>query len=466
MDDDYYDDYFDDYYTDGIGDLEMFEPRFENIWYDCIWPTLTQISILALKFITVNFLFRILTQTFIRNKIWSHLVSTVCGAVLIFLTVETGFIYIYGLVILSYGMMWLLHKIRPRRMGFVISCFVLGVLLSCEYMEKDKRLWHQLRGCLMIVVMKIISLAFDIDATKTKDLPRIVPFMGYVLCPASVIFGPWHSFNDYTGIFETSKWNLKYVFHIFCNTTLAITFLLVSNCFIYGIISDNTWKWVIAYRDALAFRSSHYFVSFMSQMSMTTAGFITVPSDTSSKYSYNNLIGYEVTKPHKIEFPRSLLQVVVGWNIPMHNWLKQYVFRVIKPHSTFLAVFSTYLISSILHGLNLQLSAVLLSLGLYTYVEYKLRQKLSTIYNSCTLPNKCKPGMCNHDTKSHFNTFLNALFALLTVFHLAYLGVMFEAAFHIQEQGYSLTHALEKWSKLDFASHWTILISYLFYLVI
>lgn len=127
---------------------------------------------------------------------------------------------------------------------------------------------------------------------------------------------------------------------------------------------------------------------------------------------------------------------------------------------------STYLISSILHGLNLQLSAVLLSLGIYTYVEYKLRQKLSTIYNSCTLPNKCKPGSCSHEPKTVLRTFLNVLFSLLTVFHLAYLGVMFEAAFHVQEQGYSLAHALDKWNKLDFASHWTILISYLFYLVV
>lgn len=142
------------------------------------------------------------------------------------------------------------------------------------------------------------------------------------------------------------------------------------------------------------------------------------------------------------------------------------VFRVVKPHSTFLAVICTYIISSILHGLNLQLSAVLLSLGIYTFVEYKLRQKLSTIYNSCTLPNKCKVGACSHDPKTLFSTFLNILFGFLTVFHLAYLGVMFEAAFHIQEQGYSLAHALDKWSKLDYASHWTILISYLFYLVI
>lgn len=324
MDDDYYDDYFDDYYTDTDVDLEMFEPRFENIWTDCVWPSLAQITAYAIKFIAVNFVFRLLTQSFIRNKIWSHLVSVVCGVVLIWLTVEAGYIYIYGFMIVSYGMISVLYKVRQKRVGYVMSCFVLGVLLLCEYLESDKRLWHQLRGCLMIIVMKIISLAFDIDATKTKELPGVIQFMGYLLCPASVILGPWHSYNEYTYIFETSQWNLKYFFHIFINAILSITFLLTSNCFIYGIIPDNTWKWVVAYRDALSFRCSHYFVSFLSQATMTAAGFATVttPPDISG-HTYTNLVGYEVTKPHKIELPRSLLQVVVGWNVPMHNWLKQ-----------------------------------------------------------------------------------------------------------------------------------------------
>lgn len=321
MDDDYYDDYFDDYYTDTDVDLEMFEPRFENIWTDCVWPSLSQITTLAVKFVAVNLVFRILTQSFIRNKIWCHFVSIVSGIVLIAVTIEAGHKYIYGFMILSYGVIWVTYKVRQRRIGYVISCFVLGVLLLCEYLETDKRLWHQLRGCLMIIVMKIISLAFDIDATKTKELPGVIPFMGYLLCPASVILGPWHAFNEYTNLFETIEWNLKYVFHILFNTIFSITFLLLSNCFTYGLIPDNTWKWLIAYRDALSFRCSHYFVSFLSQASMTAAGFIST-SDTSGN-TYTKLVGYEVTKPHKIELPRSLLQVVIGWNVPMHNWLKQ-----------------------------------------------------------------------------------------------------------------------------------------------
>lgn len=46
---------------------------------------------------------------------------------------------------------------------------------------------------------------------------------------------------------------------------------------------------------------------------------------------------YTVTQPHNIEVPRSLVEVVVSWNLPMHRWLKQYVFKqVAAPHNQLL----------------------------------------------------------------------------------------------------------------------------------
>ena len=35
----------------------------------------------------------------------------------------------------------------------------------------------------------------------------------------------------------------------------------------------------------------------------------------------------QVTQPHNIEVPRSLVEIVVSWNVPMHAWLKKYVFK-------------------------------------------------------------------------------------------------------------------------------------------
>lgn len=96
-----------------------------------------------------------------------------------------------------------------------------------------------------------------------------------------------------------------------------------------------------------------------------------------------------------------------------------------------------------------------------------LRQKLATVFDACIGARRCKPH-CDHRYKSDhpavFGT--NLFFGLLSVFHLAYLGVMFDAAPQLQEQGYSMSHTLSKWSELKFASHWVALATFLFYLLV
>jgi len=41
--------------------------------------------------------------------------------------------------------------------------------------------------------------------------------------------------------------------------------------------------------------------------------------DTSSSAQWPSVT---VTSPLQIEFPRSLVEVVINWNVPMHTWLK------------------------------------------------------------------------------------------------------------------------------------------------
>lgn len=143
------------------------------------------------------------------------------------------------------------------------------------------------------------------------------------------------------------------------------------------------------------------------------------------------------------------------------------MFRIVKPHGTFMAIFVTYIVSALLHGINMQLAAVLLSLGVYTYTEYKLRQKLATIFSACILASPCM-AKCLHEHKwrQPYVLLFNGVFGALAVLHLAYLGVMFEASTHIQEQGFSMDHVLNKWRSLDFLSHWIVAGSYLFYKLI
>lgn len=76
------------------------------------------------------------------------------------------------------------------------------------------------------------------------------------------------------------------------------------------------------YLKALEFRTGHYFILFMSDSFARATGF----EQSSSALDC-------ITNPAKIEFPRSLVEVVVFWNVPMHAWLKsckkcQFIFSI------------------------------------------------------------------------------------------------------------------------------------------
>lgn len=57
----------------------------------------------------------------------------------------------------------------------------------------------------MVVAMKAISLAFDLDRGVVASVPSPVEFMGYIYFVGTVIFGPWISFNSYKEALEGRK---------------------------------------------------------------------------------------------------------------------------------------------------------------------------------------------------------------------------------------------------------------------
>lgn len=91
-----------------------------------------------------------------------------------------------------------------------------------EILETDAKLWHQIRGTLMIILMKLSSLGFDLDAGKIlrnnqstiPSTPNLIQVMGYVMCPANCVLGPWCSYTDYIAIYKESiftKWVIFYL---------------------------------------------------------------------------------------------------------------------------------------------------------------------------------------------------------------------------------------------------------------
>ena len=124
-------------------------------------------------------------------------------------------------------------------------------------------------------------------------------------------------------------------------------------------------------------------------------------------------------------------------------------FKTTIKYGSFVAIFTTYLASTMLHGLNFQIGAVLLSLGFYTYVEHRLRSRLADIFGASLTAGRGR--VFRHGEGSFPVIIANFLFGVLATFHLAYLGVMFNQDQSMSE-GYSWRHTLSKWNELDFLS--------------
>lgn len=186
-----------------------------------------------------------------------------------------------------------------------------------------------------------------------------------------------------------------------------------------------------------------------------------------------------------------------------------------KHYGKFNAILLTYLVSSSLHGLNFQLAAVLLSIGIFTFVEFHLRNSLAEILDACVLASKCNvttivdvtaedsvnsadsSARSNNDDstsknsnvdssrrttaittcKGHKNTtalawvkMINFIFGLFTIVLLAYLGVLLDISSDYEQQqhgkGFSWEHNLKKWIELKFFGHIIVVIWFIIYLVL
>uniref|UniRef100_A0A8C5V0I1 Protein-serine O-palmitoleoyltransferase porcupine n=1 Tax=Microcebus murinus TaxID=30608 RepID=A0A8C5V0I1_MICMU len=175
-----------------------------------------------------------------------------------------------------------------------------------------------------------------------------------------------------------------------------------------------------------------------------------------------------VSKPLNVELPRSMVEVVTSWNLPMSYWLNNYVFKNALRLGTFSAVLVTYAASALLHGFSFHLAAVLLSLAFITYVEHVLRKRLARILSACVLSKPCPPD-CSHRHRLGLGVrTLNLLFGALAIFHLAYLGSLFDVDVDdtTEEQGYGMAYTVHKWSELSWASHWVTFGCWIFYRLI
>jgi len=65
----------------------------------------------------------------------------------------------------------------------------------------------------MILAMKLISLAFDLDSGAVRELPSVAHYGGYLFNVGSVLFGPWTSYHDFLSALNQPSERIFVSFH-------------------------------------------------------------------------------------------------------------------------------------------------------------------------------------------------------------------------------------------------------------
>lgn len=84
-----------------------------------------------------------------------------------------------------------------------------------------------------------------------------------------------------------------------------------------SILLNLAFSLLTSYKEAFSFRTSHYFISYLSETAMLAAGFKSLLIWNDGKWNFT------VSNPFVIEFPTALSIVVTNWNQPMHHFLKK-----------------------------------------------------------------------------------------------------------------------------------------------
>ena len=368
------------------------------------------------------------------------------------------------------------QKFGPRQkaskfspVSIISTCAMLfaPILLNEYFIHVDDQQQHCfLRGIIMTLVIKASSQLHSPPISGSQSAGYL-SCLAYFLNPATLITGFWHAKNqtDYPDTAVCFSL-LKFRHQVYCflkTLTKACLILIVSTNMsdvLDSVDEANLSKGfqlpLRVYFTALEFRFSHYFSCILTYSLLKLWEEPVQPNKAEMK----------ICDLLKVEWPRSLLEVVTNWNIPMHLWLKDYVFKTIRQSANVtLAIFATYLVSSSMHGFKFHIWAVLLTLGFLTWIEYNLRSKLARRLDACiaarecryTVDKKCLKGHTKTIYDSYTTNLINLIFRLLAMSHLAYLGYIFVG--NTDESSY--LDAIELWSELGFFGHLLALATYL-----
>ncbi|RDD44615.1 Protein-serine O-palmitoleoyltransferase porcupine [Trichoplax sp. H2] len=288
-------------------------------YYECMIPLLSQILFNHYLNFYPCILFRLLVfcnpfhqqYTFIN-----HAFAGLAGTLVLWLQFESQIVVLLVETWIGYVIIRFFDRHRGIIMALVSVCYLMLCEFEIIYLES----WQRLRGIEMVLAMKLIALAVDVDS-KEVHLP-ISPMQcfGYCNFVGTAIFGPFMTYNDYQRCIFNRRIDLRWSYAICKSLILGFICLIISTCVSSGLREhSNNNKWIIAWLSALSFRFSHYFVCLTSEATSLASGYFNEPHEDNESLDWQ----HEVVKPSRIELPRSLVEVVIYWNMPIHWMLKK-----------------------------------------------------------------------------------------------------------------------------------------------
>ena len=164
-----------DHYNDLINDDDeghYFHPEgmtpftFNEILEHCIEPTVRDATIHVGKLLFWCLVFRIAANS--TSFISKHLISSLTGIVALAHFFHINAVYCVILALTAFfGLVAGKWMGNNRALIVTFSCVMFNV--TCELFVVDKAEWHQIRGCQMIMTMKAVSLAFDLDQVNKGE---------------------------------------------------------------------------------------------------------------------------------------------------------------------------------------------------------------------------------------------------------------------------------------------------------
>uniref|UniRef100_A0A914Z9D3 Protein-serine O-palmitoleoyltransferase porcupine n=1 Tax=Panagrolaimus superbus TaxID=310955 RepID=A0A914Z9D3_9BILA len=287
--------------------------------------------------------------------------------------------------------------------------------------------------------MKMISLSFDVHRKEYEDV-GIFEMFGYCFNPATYFFGLFTSFQKYKNAkgFTNPKNEIRPLLFALGYLIASCASVFYGDCLL-SLLPDRNIR-LNEFRDAQSFRFGHYFVQYFLWSTAILGGF------------NGNL---KTVDALKIEIPRSMEEIVSYWNIPMHEFLHRYVYSNTRSISHPFAIGITFLTSALMHGINFQIAAVLISLGIFGIAETAFRRRLAHRLNLCVQSRACVH--CVHRTGRSLSSTvitrcINIIFTISNIILLIYLGMPFDND-ETAQIGYSMQHTLGHWKRWYFGGH-------------